>query len=109
MSAGNRTAPKKPSKPRPDFPLFPHVAGRWAKKIRGKLVYFGPWADPDGAEAKYLDQKDALHAGVTPRADTRELKVWELASHFRMTKQALVDNGELSPRTWAEYNGALTS
>src|SRR5215831_18121812 len=106
MSNPHPTAPApsvKPAKPYPDFPLFPHATRRWAKKIRGKLHYFGPWDDPDGALAKYLEQKDALHAGRKPREDTGGLSVKELANRFLNSKQALVDAGELSRRMWEEY------
>src|SRR5262245_49783684 len=95
--------PTKPNKPHPDFPLFPHAAGVWAKKIRGKLHYFGKWDDPDGALKKYLEQKDALHAGRKPRPDPEGLTVKELANAFLNHKQALVDAGELAPRSWADY------
>jgi integrase len=106
MSDHNSTAPAssgKPAKPYPDFPFFAHGSGQWAKKIRGKLHYFGVWADPDAAMAKYLEQKDALHAGRKPREASDGLTVKELANRFLNAKQALVDAGELSPRTWAEY------
>ena len=61
-----KIATGKPSKPYPDFPLFPHVSGRWTKKVRGKQVYFGKVADdPEGeaALAKWLEQRDDLLAG----------------------------------------------
>jgi len=53
----------KPRKPYPDFTLFPHAAGRWAKKIRGKLDYFGPWADAAAAGERSAEQWESLHAG----------------------------------------------
>jgi len=39
---------------RPDgCPLFAHANKQWAKKVKGKLRYYGPWGDLPGALAKY--------------------------------------------------------
>src|SRR5436190_12320132 len=106
MPATHSTAPAradKPSKPYPDFPLTAHPAGYWCKKIRGKLYYFGRWDDPEGALQAYLDQKEALHAGRTPREASKGLCVKDVANAFLNAKQARVDTGELAQRTWDEY------
>ena len=108
MSKRHPTAPAKPSKPYPDFPLFPHwngSVGRWAKKVRGKTIYFGPWDDPDGALKRYLEQKDDLHAGRKPRdADTSgDTRVKDMCNAFLDAKEAARDSGELSPRTLTDY------
>jgi integrase len=102
-SRGKPAASDKPSKPYPEFPLFAHASGQWAKKIRGKMHYFGLWADPDAALKKYLAEKDALHAGRKPRAEPGAATVKDVANDFLNAKQALVDAGELSPRTFADY------
>jgi integrase len=110
MTEGNSTAPavpSKPAKPNPDFPLFPHATRRWAKKIRGKLHYFGPWEDPEGALKKYLEQKDDLHAGRTPRQDPQTLRVKDIANLFLIAKDEAVKAGELSPRTRADYGSIM--
>jgi integrase len=85
----------KPTKPYPDFPLFPHATKRWAKKIRGKFQFFGPWSDPQGALQKYLDQRDDLHAGRTPRAVRAGLTLRELVNHYLTAKHRKVEAGEL--------------
>jgi integrase len=100
------TGPSKPSKPYPDFPLTAHPAGYWCKKIKGKIYYFGPWSDPDGALRKYLEQRDSLQAGVGPRPDPAALTVKDAANAFLNAKQEAVDNGELSPATFLSYHQA---
>lgn len=57
---------KKPSKPRRDYPLFAHGSGQWAKKVQGKLYYFGTWDDPRAAEAKWDRDREALLDGRNP-------------------------------------------
>jgi integrase len=96
----------KPAKPYPEFPLFAHAAGVWAKKIRGKLHYFGPWSDPDGAHKKYLEQKDALHAGRKPREESGGTTVKELCNRFLHAKGQARDVGEITRRTWQDYKDA---
>src|SRR6516225_3076451 len=98
--------PAKPTKPYPDFPLTPHPAGYWCKKIRGKVYYFGPWDDPDGALKKYLEQRDDLHAGRKPRPDPEGVTVKDVCNAFLNAKQAAVDNGEITLRTWLDYKDA---
>src|SRR5262245_4514259 len=110
VNPGNTLQPAygrtKPSKPSDEFPLFPHDNGQWAKKIRGRLHYFGLWTDTSGdtrsdhgadaALAKYLAEKDDLHAGRTARPDPAELTVKDACNDFLNVKQARVDSGELS-------------
>ena len=99
----NSTAAAKPAKPYPEFPLFPHATGRWAKKIRGKLHYFGPWADPDAAVAKYLHQKDVLHAGRVPRPESDGVTIRDLCNRFLTAKEQQRDAGDITARTFADY------
>ena len=99
VKSTRKSRPNKPAKPYPDFPLFPHATKRWAKKIRGRLVYFGKWDDPDGALEKYLAQKDDLYAGRTPREEKEGFTIADLCDHFLNWKDQLVRSGELSPRT----------
>jgi integrase len=102
---------ERPTKPTPDFPLFPHRCGSWAKKIRGAVHYFGGWGDPDGALAKYNAQKADLHAGrrPAPAADDPEPDsdgtIKSTVNAFLNAKMARVKAGELSNRTWIFYKG----
>jgi len=93
----------KPKKPYRDFPLTAHSNGQWCKKIRGKLYYFGAWADPDQAMELYLSQRDDLQAGRTPRNELDGITLRELFNQFLTSKQQLLDTGELTNRTFEGY------
>lgn len=104
--ASNSTRRNKQAKPRPDFPLFPHATGYWAKKVRGKLHYFGRVVgDPKGDAALevWLEQKDYLLAGRTPRIHADGLTIRDLCNHFLTTKEQQRDAGDIKPRTFDDY------
>ncbi len=112
----------KPKKPYAAFPLTPHASGKWAKKIRGKLHYFGNWArrldgvlipieGEDGwkpALDEYTKVADALHSGRTPRkeADKDGFAVKDLCNHFLTSKKRKVDAGEMTSMMFYDYKFA---
>lgn len=102
----NSKLPTKPKKPRKDFPLFPHANGRWAKKVRGRFVYFGKWADDSNGERAiqlWADEKDDLLAGRTPRGSRDGLTVGELVNRFLTVKESARYAGDITSRTFADY------
>ena len=100
---GKASARKAPEKPTTDFPLFAHANGSWAKKVRGRLIYFGTWDDPDAALRKWQEQKDDLLAGRTPRIKEDELTIRDLLNHFLTAKERKLESNELNVRTFSEY------
>ncbi len=107
---------KKPAKPHPDFPLYAHAGKVWAKKILGKLWYFGPWDDPQAALEKYLAQKDSILAGRDPRklagvvgVDSGDgCKVRLLVNSFLNAKRVRMDSGQLSRKMFTQYHDACS-
>jgi integrase len=108
MAKSSKSATRrKPAKPRPDFPLFPHASGRWAKKVLGQLKYFGKVADdPKGEVALklWLERRDDLLAGRKPRPKVDGVTVADACNRFLNAKRRLLDNGEIKPRTFYEYH-----
>ncbi len=96
---------EKPAKPHKDWPLFPHGSGQWAKKIWGRMHYFGRWEEPEKAMELWLHQKDDLLARRTPSPlNTDALTVKRLCDLFLESKEAKVATGERSQRTWDDYH-----
>jgi len=105
LSSRGRKA-NKPSKPRKDFPLFPHDSGQWAKKCRGKLFYFGKWDDPIEAEKKWNRDKEALLDGRNPDDSRHGDSIGWLCNAFMDSKQMQHDRGELSKSALNDYHKA---
>ena len=104
------TGKGKLKKPHKDFPLFPHASGRWCKKVKGKFYYFGKTsADPDGKLAleDWLARKDGIFAGQdSERASvlTDIPLVKDVCNAFRSFKKDQLQAGELTSRSFAEYD-----
>lgn len=97
----------RPAKPSPDFPLFPHASGKWAKKIKGKLVYFGRWDDPAGALAAYQALSappcDTVSQAQPARQVARGTPLIDVLNAFLESKSNQVQAGELARKSLTEY------
>ena len=90
------------------FPLYARGNGQFAKRINGKLHYFGSVKDPDSALRKYNEQVEDLKAGRLPRDTTQDDEttktVLKMADAFMSSKDNLKQKGDLSIRTFTEYH-----
>jgi len=112
MAKSNRSRPEREAaggkegwtKPYPDFPLSHHPpSDRLYKKIRGRRVYFGHAKKWKAALEKYMAQRDDLYAGRKPRVKPDGLTVRDMCNRFLTVKKHLLDNGEISDRTFHDY------
>jgi hypothetical protein len=110
----------KPQKPRLNFPLTAHDNGQWCKWIKptgaprsqGRLIYFGPWADPTSAEAIYTRERDDLLAGREPRATAMAgppgaPDLEEIADRWLVKQEELARQGMISPRSYLDKKRAV--
>ena len=97
----------KPAKPSADFPLFAHQNGQWAKKVRGRLHYFGVWDDPSAALNRWREVRKDLLAGRKPRPCADRMTVELLTEQFLKAKQNRVDSDELTVGTYRDYRDVL--
>ncbi len=93
----------KPKKPYPSFALTAHANGQWCKKIRGKVHFFGVWAEPDAALDRYHAVAADLHAGREPTLSVAspELIVKELGNQYLAYQMERLATGEIGGR-WFE-------
>ncbi|MBX9681861.1 MAG: site-specific integrase [Gemmataceae bacterium] len=97
-------------KPYPEFPLTAHRTRRWCKKVRGKIHYFGPIDKPEEALRQWLEQRDDLMAGRTPRVrQPGGPTLRDLVGKFLDQKRRLVESRELTVWTLADYHRVCTS
>lgn len=80
--------------------------GQWGKKIGGRVFYFGVWADPAAALAKYNQEHGEIRK--TGQRGTTMLSVDEMVNLFLDAKDAMVQKGELTVRTYADYRAVCS-
>lgn len=91
--------------------LTPRKDGRFCKKIRGRIHYFGANGDRDQALREWLEQKEDLLAGRIPRpklAPPDEITVAEVINHYLFSAMQRRQAGEIRPGTYGDYFRACT-
>ena len=89
----------KPAKPYQGFPLTAHPNGQWCKKIRGKVHFFGVWADPMAALENYNRQAADLQAGRRPRPPESPAgpTIKDLANAYLSMQHEKAERGLITP------------
>jgi integrase len=102
-------APRKPRGRKPTNILTPRGDGRWCKRVNGKLHYF--YGNAEEALEEWTRVEPYLRRGLTPPpkvapAVNAEIGpvVADVVNHFLTFKRSLVNSGELTMRSWAEYD-----
>lgn len=105
----NGNVQERPEKPE-GHPCFPHRCGMWAKRIRGRFVYFGSWReDPTGeaAKKKFDREWEYLKEGKTPPPEDQPedgCTVRYACNHFLDEQNARLASGELAKATFNDYH-----
>lgn len=87
------------------FPLSYHPPSkRLYKKILGRRRYFGYSDNWQEALEKFQRERDDLYAGREPQVAVEGLTVMDLCNQFLTNKKQLVASGELTTRSFADYN-----
>jgi hypothetical protein len=81
--------------------LFPHKNGQYAKKIRGKIHYFG--TNKTAALKLYLSQRDDLEAGRIPQRAIENPTTDYVVNAFLTRCKARVQAGDLSSVSFKDY------
>ena len=114
---GKRTTP---AKPHATFPLFAHQTGRWAKKVRGRIRFYGRWGRSVGGKIIPVDDVNSSAATAqlefdrcwpyhsqgreAPEIDDGDfLTIRDLANKFLANKKSRLDSGELSRQSFDDY------
>lgn len=103
---------KRPKKPNPNFPLFPHISGSWTAVIDGKNKAFGGWSRDTRGDAAKIRYDEFMRArregGQMSPVVAGPIGVEDLFGRFLDRKGEAMDAGRIEPRSYGDYKAALT-
>lgn len=104
--AQDSTTSTRPAKPYPDFPLYAHKIGRWAKKICGRTHFLGRGGIGKRPYAYTWQRGKTWRPARRPRRQpgvSDALTVQEMVARFLRAPALDVESRALDGRTWKEY------